>query len=164
MAPKPVKQLEQELPPVALTATGSEIPDPTPLEIPAGFKIPETAEQRFQRMVRHSMSEWAKSHEAETFDEADDFEVEDEYDPTSRYETAFDPVLGRDISPQEFRDREHHLRSVYLENQKRYWQESDRLDALRTRPRARSERGAGGGQPPASTPPVQPSKGETDPT
>lgn len=157
----------EELPHVALTADGSEIPDPTPLEIPAGFKIPETAEQRIQRMVRHSMSEWAARNEQETFDEADDFDVGDEDDPSSPYETAFDPVLGRDLSPMEFKEREHHIREHYLKAQKAYWANMDRLERMKTAPRehkmAPANRGAGG-QPPASTPPVRPTSGESDPT
>lgn len=160
MARKTVQQIEvEELPPVALTKDGAEIPDPTPLEIPAGFKIPETAEQRIQRMVRHSMSEWAARNEAETFEEADDFDISDDEDPTSPYETHFDPVLGRDLSAAEFQARESVIKQRYVEAHKRYWEDVDRLDAMRNpagRFRKREDRGAGGGQPPASTPPVRP--------
>lgn len=137
MAPKKtLAQVEvEELPPVALTENGSEIPNPTPVEIPAGFKVPESLDERLQRMMRHSLSEWASRNEAETFDEADDFDIADDDDPASPYETHFDPVLGHDLSQAEFAARESHYRKKYAEQTKAYWDRLDRLDALRNGPK-----------------------------
>lgn len=165
MAPKTADQIAvEELPQVALTSTGDEIPNPTPVEIPAGFKIPETTEERFQRMIRHSMSEWAQRNDAETFEDADDFDVGDDDDPRSPYEEEFDPMLGKAITPMEFQQREAYYRQKYAEQTKAYWKRVDlhrrMQDAGLVRPDARGA----GGQPPASTSPVQPSSGENKPS
>lgn len=64
-----------------------EYPDPTPLEWPIGVSAPESMEQKIARMVRTSVSEYANSVGQETFDEADDFDIEDpEALPDSRHE------------------------------------------------------------------------------
>lgn len=59
---------------------GNEIADETPLEVPLSFKKPLTLAEEVRRMVKNEMSQMAESQGAETFEEADDFEVEDEDD------------------------------------------------------------------------------------
>lgn len=95
---------------------GREIPDPNPVEVPLGMKRPETLAEQVQRLVRTSISAHAEMHGAESFEEADDFDIEEDFDPTTPYETQFDPVIGKDITPADFHDPEKraYLREQYL--------------------------------------------------
>lgn len=98
---------------------GREIPDPTPVAIPSGFRKPETLAETVARLVRHQVSEHAELHGMETFDEADDFDVdEDPQDPGTPFEVFFDPILGRDVTPADFKSREGHYRELYVKRTK----------------------------------------------
>lgn len=121
-----------------LNDKGAEIPDPTPIELPAGFSIPETIAQSIQRLVRGAVSRAAHEQGLETFEESEDFDLDDEEDDDkhSRYETHFDPVLGKDLSPQEFKDNEIHYRRQYLEAQRRYFASIDRQQVVERAHRA----------------------------
>lgn len=95
---------------------GWEIPDPKPLSIPSGFKRPETLSEQVQRLIRHGLSDIAASQGFETFEDADDFDVEDEHlDPATPYEAEFDPVLGRDLTAAEFKERADFYMRKYQE-------------------------------------------------
>lgn len=59
-------------------ALGQELPDDTPLEVPSGMRRPLTLQEQIQNAVRGALSAAAARQESETFDEANDFEVEDE--------------------------------------------------------------------------------------
>lgn len=99
-----------------LDAEGREIPDPRPLSLPLGFKRPETLTEQVQRLIRNSMSEYAALNDAETFDESDDFDIDDDpIDPETPYEMEFDPVLGREVSPAEFAANSDYYRRLYQE-------------------------------------------------
>lgn len=115
-----------------LNDKGAEVPDPVPIELPAGFSIPETIAQSIQRLVRGAVSRAAHEQGLETFEESEDFDMDEEEDDdkTSPYETHFDPVLGKDISPREFRDAEAHYRRQYLEAQRRYFASIDRNEVV----------------------------------
>lgn len=54
-----------------------EIIDPQPVEWPLGVSVPESLEQKIARMVRTGVSQFAAEHGSETFEEADDFDIED---------------------------------------------------------------------------------------
>lgn len=56
---------------------GQEIPDPTPLEIPAGMRRPETVNEMMARMIRTEVSRAAESAGAESFEDSFDFDVDD---------------------------------------------------------------------------------------
>lgn len=74
-----------------LNERGHEILDETPLAMPLGFKKPESLQSQIQRLVRNELSARAASEGHETFDEADDFDIEDDdYDPRSPWELGFD--------------------------------------------------------------------------
>lgn len=60
---------------------GRELPDPTPLEIPAGFARPPTLAEQIERCFRQVVSRNAAARGHETFEEANDFEVDDD-DPS----------------------------------------------------------------------------------
>lgn len=57
---------------------GREIPDPRPLEMPAGLTRPPTIEEQIQRYVRGALSRMASEQGAETFEEADDLDLDDD--------------------------------------------------------------------------------------
>lgn len=57
---------------------GQELPDDTPLELPVGMRRPLTLQEQIQQAVRGAVSRAAARHERETFDEANDFDVEDD--------------------------------------------------------------------------------------
>lgn len=102
-----------------LDANGHEIPDPTPIALPTGFRKPETLAETVARLVRHQVSEHAELHGMETFEEADDFDIPDDpSDPSTPFETIFDPILGQEITPADFKAREGHYRELYLKRTK----------------------------------------------
>lgn len=63
-----------------------EYPDPTPVEVPLGFRRPPTLQEEISRIIRQQMSQQASQAGFETFEEADDFVVDDDPDPLSPYE------------------------------------------------------------------------------
>lgn len=73
---------------------GNEIVDSTPMQPPVGLKRPRDLMDSVRSLIRSEMFNRqmaAAGHE--TFEEADDFEVEDDdtYDPRTPYEVDFDP-------------------------------------------------------------------------
>lgn len=109
-----------------LDEKGHEIPDPTPLRLPIGFKEPESLQSQIQRMVRGELSRAASENGFETFEESDDFEIEDDdqFDIVTPYEMEFDPVLGREVSPDMVRSNEERYRQEFVKRA----QESDYVD------------------------------------
>ncbi len=113
-----------------LDKNGHEIPDQTPLSLPLNFKRPETLAEQVQRLVRTHVSREAAAAGAETFEEAEDFDVDDDIDPSSPYEEHFDPTLGKSITAEEFRSNEAVYRKRYLAAQKAYTDHLDMMDHL----------------------------------
>jgi len=113
---------------------GHEVPDPTPLQIPAGFKRPETLAEQVQRLVRGAISRQAAEEGMETFEESEDFDIPDDPDdPSTQYEEYFDPTLGRAITAQEFRENFDVYRRRFVEAEMKAWQVMDQSEALRRR-------------------------------
>lgn len=72
---------------------GREIPDPRPLAPPLNYKrSPTIAEQMRSMILSEKLKQEALAAGAETFEEADDFDVGDDFDPTSPYEEVFEPL------------------------------------------------------------------------
>lgn len=70
-----------------------EKPDPVPMAPPVGYTPTPPLEDLVRTMITgHLLREAAAKEGFETFDEADDFEVGEDYDPRSPYEEVFDPV------------------------------------------------------------------------
>lgn len=85
-----------------LDENGHEIGDPKPVAIPSGFTRPETLAEQVQRLVRTTVSQAAEDHGYESWEEANDFDIEDDpIDAATPFETYFDPVLGRELTPEE---------------------------------------------------------------
>lgn len=120
-----------------LDSRGYEVPDPTPVALPAGFKEPESLEVMIRRLIRSE--EWTRATNEEgfeSFEESEDFEIDDDmWDPQSPYEEVFDPVLNRGITLDEFRKNEKIYEERYAKAHAKAYQELDRSEALRGRRR-----------------------------
>lgn len=83
-----------------LNINGHEVPDPTIVDPPLGYiKQPDLMEL-MRRMIRNELSTVAENTEYETFEDADDFEVDDDpVDYSSPYEEYFDPEPGAPRGP-----------------------------------------------------------------
>lgn len=92
---------------------GKEIPDSTPIAIPAGFRKPPTLQEQIRSLVRHeSYQRLVDSGEIESFDEADDLDI--------------DPSDGDFTTPWENDADEHDTRQSYreaLKHERRYKKE-----------------------------------------
>lgn len=120
-----------------LDEKGHEIPDPQPVEVPAGFKRPETLAEQIRRLVRNEEFQRDLAAQGmETFEEAEDFEIDDDmFDPSSPFEEVFDPVLGRGITLDEFRRNEAVYQQRFIEADKAAYAAMEASEALRARPR-----------------------------
>lgn len=67
-----------------------EVPDPTPMAPPVGYKRQPSIFEQQRDMMRAHFAAFEKEG-FESPEEADDFNVGDDYDPTSPYEHNFDP-------------------------------------------------------------------------
>lgn len=66
-----------------------EIPDSTPVELPIGYKEPESLEQVIARMIYAADFQKAREvHGVESIEESDDFDVEEDPDFTSEHEMS----------------------------------------------------------------------------
>lgn len=79
---------------------GEEVPDPTPVEVPVGFRHPPTLRETMQRLIREEVSRAAEQSGDESFDEADDFNVDEEefsspYELTTMQEDAQMEALNK---------------------------------------------------------------------
>lgn len=75
-----------------LTRDGRERPNPTPMAPPIGYKKQPSLIDTVRQMVRsEKLKAELEQQGLETPEEADDFDVGDDYDPSSPYEHNFDP-------------------------------------------------------------------------
>lgn len=65
-----------------------EEPDPTPVEWPAHLRRPPTLAEEIKRLVRIEVSRAAEEAGFESFEEADDFDVDDDSDIFSEHELS----------------------------------------------------------------------------
>lgn len=73
---------------------GREILDPTPMAPPIGYTRQVPLHLQIREMVRsEALRQAAEAEGMETFEEADDFEVDDDFDPRTPFENEFDPSL-----------------------------------------------------------------------
>lgn len=78
-----------------------EIPDPTPVAMPLNYKRPESLTEMMRRMIRQQMSEAAEASGAESFEEANDFEIasEDPEDSITPYQDLGSDEETPDATP-----------------------------------------------------------------
>lgn len=86
-----------------LTPEGDKLmPDPTPMEPPLGYKRQPTMVEHMRAMIQSERLRMeALEAGAETFEEADDFDVDSDAEPISAYEMEdiFDPPVREAASP-----------------------------------------------------------------
>lgn len=76
---------------------GKEYPDQTPIEVPLNMKKPESLRDTMRRFIREEFSREAVMSEKESFEEANDFDIDDETDLLSPYEiTDMEPEYLQD--------------------------------------------------------------------
>jgi len=74
---------------------------------PVGYKKAPTLAEQMRDMIRSERLRIAAQEGGfETFEEADDFDVDDDYDPTSPFEEIFEPGFNAD--PRVVQIDEHH--------------------------------------------------------
>lgn len=72
---------------------GRERLNPEPSHIPVKVRRTDALTEQMRRVIREEMSRAAELQGMETFEESNDFQVDDEYDPTSPHEIAVDDEL-----------------------------------------------------------------------
>lgn len=70
--------------------------DPTPVEMPLGMHRPLSIQETIAKYIQ-TANYVAQMSGAETFEEAEDFDVDDEMDPSSPWEREFDPLSGKEM-------------------------------------------------------------------
>lgn len=107
---------------------GRELPDPVPLAPPIGFVNQPSMFDVMRDMIRgEALKAYAESTGSETFEEAQDFDVEDDMFPQSSFEGEFDPM--EDL--KEKRDRQFRQRFIEEETNASYREWRDRVLAER---------------------------------
>lgn len=77
---------------------GFEHLDPTPIAPPINFRRQPSMVDHIRNLVRSErLRQEAMAAGFETFEEADDFSVGDDFDPTSPYEDEFEPEGVREV-------------------------------------------------------------------
>lgn len=102
----------------------TEVLDATPVSLPLRFSRPVPLADQIRNAVRVEFSQYAEDKGYETFDEAEDFDVDDEYDPSSPWEREFDPALGREVSRQEKKYLNDHRKK--FDKEYRSWKRNNR--------------------------------------
>lgn len=104
-----------------------ENPDPTPMALPAHMKRPPTLQEQIRSMVRSErLAQEALANGFETFEDADDFDVGDDYDPRSPHELVFDPELGeisQDVAREVNETRQNFDKAVSERRKSRFKEE-----------------------------------------
>lgn len=77
----------------SIGADGKEYGDPVPMSPPIGYSPEPNIVDLIRSMVRREVSAVAQQEGFETFEEADDFEVDDDelFDKMTEYEKVFEP-------------------------------------------------------------------------
>lgn len=65
---------------------GEELPDDTPIDLPLKFKRPPSLQEQIKSMVQRELSQVAAEQGFESFEESDDFDVDDENEIRSVHE------------------------------------------------------------------------------
>ena len=80
-----------------LDAEGREVFDPTPVAPPVGYVKQPSLFEQVRDMVRgEALRLYADAQDMESFEEADDFDVDDDYDPRTPYEQTFEGSVQND--------------------------------------------------------------------
>lgn len=88
---------------------GEEIPDPTPVEVPLKFRNNVSEHERIMNIVRGELSRAAEAAGSESFEEADDFDCEEDdadlpYSPHELTPMQEDVKFKRSVDKKEVKD------------------------------------------------------------
>nr|QJB20545.1 MAG: hypothetical protein [Microvirus sp.] len=76
----------------SLDERGAEVLDDTPIAPPVGYVKQPSMSDYIRDLIRsEKLAQEAAAAGLETFEESEDFDVDDDYDPTTPYEAEFDP-------------------------------------------------------------------------
>lgn len=76
---------------------GREVFDPTPIAPPIGYVKQPSMFEQVRDMVRgEALRIYAESQDMESFEDADDFDIDDDYDPRTPYELNFEGTVEKD--------------------------------------------------------------------
>jgi len=70
---------------------GREIPDPRHMQPPVGYKKQPSMFEMIREATKREVALYAANREPESFEESDDFDIDDDVDPSSPWENDFDP-------------------------------------------------------------------------
>lgn len=87
----PPLETRQRIRDVFIDELGREVPDPRPMAPPVGYKKQPSIFELVREATAREVALYAANREPESFEEADDFEIDDDYDPHSPWENDFDP-------------------------------------------------------------------------
>ena len=80
-----------------MTPDGLEIVDSRPMAPPVGYKKQPSMVDHIRELIRSEKLRLAAEEAGhESFEEADDFDVGDDYDPSTPYEADFDPMTDQE--------------------------------------------------------------------
>lgn len=89
---------------------GLELPNPVPLEPPLGYFDAVPIHIQIREMIQGELSRRAAEAGEETFEEADDFDVDDDQDPMSPWELEYEPTrpwkTALEVQVEEYRAAE----------------------------------------------------------
>lgn len=71
---------------------GREVVDSTPISVPHNWQRPLSLHEEIKRFVRAELSRAAQDQDVETFEDADDFDIDEDPDPLSAYELPLAPL------------------------------------------------------------------------
>jgi hypothetical protein len=96
---------------------GREVLSRKKIEVPVDFKVPETLNETVRRMIQGELSNAADRHGMETFEESEDFDIEDPEmeDIDTPFEQFFDPVLNEHVSGDMLERNPDYYRQRYTE-------------------------------------------------
>lgn len=78
--------------------------DSKPMALPVNYKRPPTLAEQVARLVRsEQLKQAAQNAGNETFEESDDFDIGDDFDPSSPYEEQFETNTNADRLKAELR-------------------------------------------------------------
>lgn len=76
--------------------------DPTPIAMPSHLRRPPSIQEQIAAAVRsEAFNRYVSQQGLETFEEAEDFDVGDDFDPDSPWELEFDPGLNKEVYKKE---------------------------------------------------------------
>lgn len=120
---------------------GLEIPDPTPLELPVNYTHPMSLNEMLGRMG--GLSQDLADHGMESLEDAEDFDVDDDFDHNTPWEKEFDMALpdhlheplaaritkkrNEEMTNKRAKEKEQEETAKYrAERKKRFWSRSKR--------------------------------------